>query len=131
MEDNWKELNECLFNNMALQIHVDTRDFYCNFSFTEKEEIPDLCTMVKYRGAFFFTIQEVYKIVERLYRESGGKAGWRMLTFEQNGNWFKYLRIFKTDHGYVIGTNFGENCRFFKRSFWEDARIDKEHLCTH
>lgn len=130
-EEPWKELNENLYVDRALQIHVDTRDFYATFNFTENKEIKDLPTLLKYKGAFFFTIEEVYSLVKRLYLDSGGKAEWRMLTFVEDGNWFKYLRIFKTDYGYLIGTNFRDEYKFYRRSFWLSATVNQEHLHTH
>lgn len=131
MADNWKELDKELFTEDVLQIHCDTRDFHCSFNKETRMEIKDLPTLLKYKKAFFFTIEEVFDLLTRLLKESGGPAGWRMLSFKQNGDWFKYLRIFKTDHGYVIGTSFREEHKFYRRSFWFDAEVEQEHLSTH
>lgn len=123
----WTELDKKHFTNDVLQIHCDTRDFHCSFNHSEKFNVKDLPTLLKYKNAFFFSIDEVFQILERLFVESGGKAEWRMLSFKQNGEWFKYIRIIKTDYGYVIGTDFMDEYKFYKRSFWFDANILKRN----
>ena len=130
MEDIWKELNKELFTDDILQIHCDTRDFHCTFS-KESFEVKDLTTSLKYNKAFFFTIDEVYDLLHKLYLESGGKNKWRMLSFKHDGNWFKYFRIFKTEYGYVLGTSFRETHKFYRKSFFEGAIVDQEHLSAH
>lgn len=130
-QDPWKELNKSLFTNDALKINIDTRDFHCAVISDQHQEVKDIKTLAKYKNRFFFEIEDVFKLVERLYTESGGKVGWRMLSFTQNGNWFKYLRIHKTEYGYLVGADFGRETKYFKKEFWDSATIDQQYLSTH
>lgn len=131
MDEYWKELDKELFTEDVLQIHCDTRDFHCGVNKEEIKLIKDLNTLLKYKNQFFFTIEEVCSVLFRLFEESGGEATWRMLSFKENGNWFKYIRCYKTDHGYLIGNGTGNDTRYFKRSFWFEATVDNEYLHTH
>jgi len=130
-EDYWKELDPSLFNDNVKQTHCDTRDFYCTFNTTDLFIVKDLSVLLKYKNQFFFTIEEVYELLKRLYIESGGKNKWRMLSFKHDGSWFKYFRIYRTDHGYVVGTSFRENHKFYRKPFFEGAIVEQEYLSAH
>lgn len=129
--DQWQKLDKSLFTDEVTRISVDTRDFHCIFNTREVEPVEDYETLKKYHKRFFFTIDEVFSVLERLYNKSGGEASWRMLSFKENGNWFKYLRIHKTDLGYVIGSDFTGTNYVFKRSFWLEAEIENTHPNTY
>lgn len=129
--DQWQKLDKSLFTNDVTRISVDTRDFHCIFNKREIERVADYETLKKYPKRFFFTIDEVYKVLERLFNESGGEVSWRMLSFKENRNWFKYLRIHKTDLGYTIGSDHSGNNHVFNRSFWLEAEIENKHLHDH
>jgi hypothetical protein len=131
MEDVWLPLDRILFTDDVLSMSCDTRDFGIYINKKEPREVKDLPTLLKYKEAFFFTMDEAYDILTRLLKDSGGYAKWRMLSFKENGNWFKYIRVIKTDHGYLIGSDFGREPKFFKRSFWLTAEVEQEHLSTH
>jgi hypothetical protein len=95
---DWDDPNNNRFN-------IDTRDFHCGYHFSD-EVHPDILTISKY-PAFFFTKEEMLKQIERLYTESGGEGEWRMIDLESDDirvrNWrLKYLRIFRTDKGFII-----------------------------
>lgn len=129
--DKWQKLNKELFTDDVTRISCDTRDFACIFNKGIVDPVDNYETLKKYPNRFFFTIEEVYSVIERLYNQSGGEASWRMLSFKENGNWFKYIRIHKTNLGYTIGSDFTGANHVFKRSFWLEAEIENTHLHTH
>lgn len=118
--NDWVELSEVDFTDNATQIHCDTRDFGCFVLHSEIKKIADYPTLKKY-SAFFSTIDEVKDVLIDLYNRSGGAKNWRFLTFVNGyGGWVKYIRIFKTESGYLMGVGEGqEKYRFFKKDFFK------------
>lgn len=104
------ELNDEKFNVFS----IDTRDFHCGYRFEEKPH-KDILTLKKYPSRFFFTEKEVQELIERYYNESGGECDWRWFSFEKGDNgWdFKYIRIWRTDLGFLI-------CNSYNRAFGRD-----------
>ncbi len=96
----------CTKNN---RFNIDTRDFSCGYYY---EETPhkDIETLLKYKDRFFFSLDELKDIINKLYIESGGEKHWRFLSFKsvdkKYDNWnLKYLRIYRTDYGFIICNN--------------------------
>lgn len=95
---------EVNFKDEAIkQFHVDTRDFYVLTGTEPSEKAPDLTKLVKYKDRFFFTAQELKDLIHRYFIDSGGHRKWRLFTLEGMGGWdLKYLRVYRTEHGFVI-----------------------------
>lgn len=94
---------ECPKNN---RFNLDTRDFCCGYLYSDKEH-PDMETLLKYKDRFFVDKTELKSIINRLYIDSGGEKEWRFLSIKTNDKRFndwslKYLRIFRTDHGFIF-----------------------------
>lgn len=89
---------DCPKNN---QFNVDTRDFHVGYRWDEPHK--DYDTLKKYPH-FFLTKDELVDLLERYYMESGGKKRWRLFALETYGfGWeLKYLRIFRSDLGYIV-----------------------------
>lgn len=112
------------------RFHIDTRDFHCGY-FLKDELHPDWKTLVKY-DHFFFTKEEVIKLVERLYEESGGKGGWRMLALVSGDhkvlNWnIKYIRIWRTEKGFLMCNSDNEA---ISKKVWS-CKVEQEYLSHH
>ena len=86
-------------NNM---FSIDTRDFHAGY--TLKEKHPDWSTIKKYQKRFFHTEEEIRKLLDRYYEESGGEREWRFLSLKGFGeDWrMKYLRIWRTELGFIV-----------------------------
>lgn len=106
---DWTTFKDIEFPETEMQFHVDTRDFACS-SLTEKFPI-DISKIKKYPYRFFHTMEEVKNTIRDLYERSGGEGEWRCLWLKGEGakaseNWnLKYLRIYRTDLGFVICGN--------------------------
>ncbi len=88
-------------------ISVDTRDFHCipgecyepiknklrNLPKNKKVEIE------------YKTFQEAKEWIKDLETKSGGKGKWRCIgdKWGRGSGWFKYVRILRTEKGYLIG----------------------------
>lgn len=105
MTDKWKFFKEVDFSDPKIfQYHIDTRDFHC-FTFDECHYIPDFSILTKYPERFFYSPEEVKKLLDRFYAESGGKKDWRYFFLKGNENWdMKYIRIYRTEHGLIVCT---------------------------
>ena len=123
------------------QWHIDTRDFGFTVStvpFEEADSNIRLYWMMisegkrKYHINHFWTPKEAYEIVLKLFKDSGGKAEWRMLSIDSTNkvgmNWnLKYLRIFKTPNGLI----------FCNKDYYVLSKellyssIEKQYLNTH
>lgn len=91
---NW----DCPKNN---RFWIDTRDFHAGYNWSD-EPHKDFDTLKKY-DHFFHTKEEMLKILDRLFEESGGKAKWRFLSTEKSEGWeLKYIRIQRTEKGFLI-----------------------------
>lgn len=113
----WIPFKQVDFTDQTIrQYHVDTRDFcvLCNEEeYPEKTKndrdykpLPDLHVLLKYRGRFFYSDQEVLDLITRLFTESGGEKKWRHLVLEGDGSWrLKYIRIYRTKHGNIVCNN--------------------------
>jgi hypothetical protein len=90
---------ECPKNN---RFNVDTRDFHCGYYWND-EEHPDINTLMKYPH-FFLTKEELITLLDRYYFGSGGEGQWRYFSLENyHEGWdLKYLRIFRTDKGFIV-----------------------------
>jgi hypothetical protein len=90
---------DCPNNN---QFNIDTRDFHVGYKWNEKPH-KDFDTIKKYTD-FFFTKNELVELLERYYDGSGGKCNWRFFALKEYGHdWsLKYLRVFRTDLGFLI-----------------------------
>lgn len=115
---------DCPKNN---RFNVDTRDFHCGY-FWDENEHKDWSTIKKYPH-FFHTKEELVTLLERYYKESGGKCNWRYFTLENHDNgWsLKYLRIFRTDLGYIVCDS--DNVALKKEIL--DRKVDDKYLCDH
>jgi hypothetical protein len=115
---------ECPKNN---RFNVDTRDFHCGYFWSE-EKHPDFETINKYPH-FFHTKEELINLLERYFKESGGKCEWRFFSLDTYGDtWLlKYLRIFRTELGYVICDS---NNHALKKQILS-GKVDQKYLCDH
>ena len=82
-----------------------------------------------------FTKQEIKDSMNKIYIESGGKDGWRMLTFlgdKRSGSWiFKYINIYKLkDDCYIIEGKQNDNAILLSKSVIAKG-INKENLNAH
>lgn len=99
--DNWIPFQKIDWDLLPNQIHVDTRDFYAlksNDVFVHKDKH-------KFNDRFYYTVDEIRELTQRLYDESGGEAEWRYLQLDTFGdNWtLKYLRFYKmSDNRYIM-----------------------------
>lgn len=123
--DKWIPFNEVDFSQPGLTaVHIDTRDFCCNTSFEPLGEkvLRELPTLLKYNSQYFFTEQELKDCIADLYKRSGGNRTWRHLYFKNHNEitgWdFKYLRIFKTEHGFIMGTGRMVKYYFYRKAFF-------------
>lgn len=128
----WKPFKEIDFSDLTVnQFHVDTRDFKCN-AFEKEVDIAlsNWDAIEKYPEHFYHTSEEIMKLLNRLYEESGGEGQWRFLTLKKNdvelfGNWqLKYIRIYRFDEGLLVivrsNTDYSESI--------EGIGLDKEML---
>lgn len=80
---------------------IDTRDFHAGYGWRD-EPHSDFDTLKKY-PRFFWTKEDLVKLLERYFTEAGGKAKWRYFTLEGINNWrLKYIRIARTELGFII-----------------------------
>lgn len=105
MKKYWRPYQEVDWDRFK-QYRIDTRDFYCICS--NDDHTLDLSKTKKNPKRYFFDKMELMELLERLFEESGGEGGWRMLTLigeasHRTSNWqLKYISIFRTDKGFVI-----------------------------
>lgn len=127
-KDHWvffKEIDwECPKNN---KFNVDTRDFHCGYHWDD-EGHPDISTLKNYPH-FFLTKDELITLLDRYYTESGGEAEWRFFSLENyRMGWdLKYLRIFRTDMGFIVCNS---NNKALKKEVL-DGKVYQELLHTH
>ena len=103
------EQNEWIFykdldweDKLNNKFNIDTRDFHAGYLFEEKTH-PDYSTLKKYPN-FFFTLDELKKLLHRYYIQSGGENEWRFFSLINLGkDWsLTYLRIWRTELGFII-----------------------------
>jgi hypothetical protein len=90
--------------------HIDTRDFHVlqQTEDNEKFDIEKYPKIKKHPQRYFFTDEEIITEITRLYIESGGQIGWRMLSLMNEGKrvsvyWqLKYIRIHRLPLGLII-----------------------------
>jgi hypothetical protein len=102
--DNWIFFREVKWDEQMQQAHVDTRDFHVSVVNEPSEKTPDLTRLVKLKEQFFHSVDELKALLERYYLESGEEreGNWRFFCLEGHTNWFKYIRILKTEHGWLV-----------------------------
>lgn len=132
MED-WIPLADVNFSDPKIkQYHVDTRDFHCICN-TEENNKLDLTKIINYPDRFFLAADDVRRILERLFNESGGSVTWRMLNLTGPAepisfNWgFKYIRIYRHPLGLIMCNSRSVAMR---RDYW-DCPVDQEYLNAH
>lgn len=130
-KDSWvffKDIDwNCPKNN---RFNIDTRDFHVGYLY-KKELHPDWNIISKYKH-FFHTETELKDLIERLHEESGGVGKWRMLSLisedKRVNNWLmKYLRIFRTEKGFVV-------CNSDYKALTKQllsCNVNKKHLSHH
>lgn len=101
-QDEWvffREIDwDCPNNNV---FWIDTRDFHCGYNFKEKPH-KDFDKLKKHEH-FFHTKQELVDLIERYFKESGGRQKWRFFNLKGVDNWnMKYIRIARTELGYIV-----------------------------
>lgn len=112
------------------QFNIDTRDFHVGYRFEDKPH-KDMATFKKY-PEFFHTKDELVSLIQRYFDESGGDGEWRYFSLKGNNNdvsgWdLKYLRIWRTDLGFVICNS---NHRALRKSILA-LPVNLEHLSKH
>jgi hypothetical protein len=100
--NNWIFFREIEWDDQTQQIHVDTRDFHVLKINEICEETPELHKVIKYKERFFHSINEVKALLERYFNDSGGLKKWRKLSIKGIDGWFKYIRILKTEYGWIV-----------------------------
>lgn len=129
---DWIPFTDLDFNDGNTCYHIDTRDF-CGIGNDHTEDI-DLHKTLKNPNEYFHTEGEIKDLLKRYYEESGGEAGWRMISLDgyakfRTQNWqLKYIRIFKLEQGLVI-YNPTEKFLFGKRML--ACPINQKFLHTH
>lgn len=107
---DWKLYSEIDFSDTEiLKINIDTRDFHCSTQTIKDDILPfkSFSAFDKNPSRFTHTKDELIELLDRLYKESGGKGKWRYLMLDSpskgTGNWdMKYLRVFKLDDYFVV-----------------------------
>ena len=105
-KDEWIPYKELDLEDEKFNVFsIDTRDFHAGYRF-EKKSHPDYGIIKKYPH-FFHTKDEIVALLDRYFIESGGKGEWRYFDLDINvsavNNWnVKYLRIWRTDKGFVV-----------------------------
>ena len=138
MQDKWIIYSELdLESNLT---RIDTRDFHGYSDDCSGDEMKLIFEKVKqkYRddnSDTVFTKQEIKDSMNKIYIESGGKVGWRMLTFlgdKRSGSWiFKYINIYKLkDDCYIIEGKQNDNAILLSKSVIAKG-INKENLNAH
>ena len=125
---NWvffKEIDwDCPKNN---RFNIDTRDFHVGYYWSD-EGHPDMATLKNYPH-FFLTRDELTTLLDRYYDESGGEGDWRYFSLEsyKHGWDLKYLRIFRTDMGFIV-------CNSSNKALKKEilnGKVDQEYLSKH
>ena len=105
-ENEWVFFQSIDWNDPKFnKFNIDTRDFHVGYN-KQEENHPDYNTLIKY-DRFLYTLDELSNIINRLFKESGGKGNWRMLSLESEDdrvtNWnLKYIRIWRSPSGFII-----------------------------
>ena len=116
-KEGWLKLDDLTleYAELSATIHVDTRDFHVNFSFEQQLEGNAL----KFRKGItnnkkvdYLTFTEVLNRLKEWKEKSGGEKDTRLI-FHDVWGWFKYVRIFKTEKGYVWCSSISDEYRFF------------------
>jgi hypothetical protein len=107
MEDKWEFYQEVNFEDESInQYHLDTRDFHCSTNSKINKDV-NFDKLKKYPERFFNTPKEVKDFLDRIFKDSGDRKKWRMLTLDSTdkrmGGWnMKYIRIHRTELGLVV-----------------------------
>ncbi len=143
MENKWNpDISEINFSDdVTTQWHIDTRDF----GFILSQKVFDAKTLEndfrqsyvrikkpKYFPTHFWTPEEAKEIIDKLFKDSGGEAKWRMLSIPSvkgdGMNWkLKYIRIYKTPNGLIFVNNEKE---ILSKELL-NSPINQEYLHTH
>lgn len=109
MTDNWIPYKEVdWFSEEIKQVHIDTRDFHALVRNEPNEKTPDLEKVIQLKERFFFNPDDIKALIERYHTDSGGERKWRFFCLEKHKHWFKYIRILKTEHGWLVCDNYLE-----------------------
>lgn len=123
-QNEWIPYRELDLNDKKYNVFsIDTRDFHSGYRF-EKNNHPDYETIKNYPH-FFHTEEEIWKLLDRYFEESGGKGKWRFFMIEGMDNWnMKYIRIWRTDLGFVVCNSIHQ--ALSKQTL--NAPVSQEHL---
>lgn len=104
-DEGWIELSRLSndYAQLSSVIHVDTRDFCINFSFESQLKLTHknfINSLIKNKSVDYLTFEEVISRLEDWKLKSGGEKEWRLIEHKEKG-WFKYIRIFRTEKGFV------------------------------
>jgi hypothetical protein len=138
MENKWKPYSQL---DLAFNLtRIDTRDFHGYNDDCSDKEITEIFSKVKkkYRddnSDTCFTRHEIEHYLDKMFIESGGKVGWRFLSFlgdKRSGSWiFKYINIYKLKEDcYIIEGKQNNDAILLSKSVIEKG-INKEHLSAH
>lgn len=118
-KEGWLPLSDLTeeYANLSAKIHVDTRDFHFNVSFeSQLEQLAiKFCKELTYsKKVDYLTYKEMIARLEEWKEKTGGEKKWRDMYHTHLG-WFKYVRIFRTEKGFVWCSNSqsGEGYRFY------------------
>jgi len=128
-KDEWMHYTQIDFTDEKFNyFSIDTRDFHCNACFTELPKLDLHCT-AKNPDKVYFTVDELKKLLDRYFTESGGNAKWRMFSLEGycRGWEMKYLRIIRLKKGFVVCTNFREVYTVHKKKNLQ-LPVERKHL---
>jgi hypothetical protein len=115
--EGWLDLSELTkeYAELSAIIHVDTRDFHVNFSFESQleQKAKKFLKEISYnKKVDYLTFEQIIDRLKNWKEESGGEAKWRLINHKTYG-WFKYVRIFRTESGYVWCSSLCGEYRFF------------------
>ena len=110
-KNEWVFFRDIDFNDPDInQFNIDTRDFHVGYTVESGIEQLNLNKIYKY-DHFFHTTEEVLHTLNLLFEGSGGRVTWRSLYLTGDAARFcsgwelKYLRIIRTEKGWVICNN--------------------------
>lgn len=127
--NSWKYIDYIVINDDTKQVHCDTRDFHCLIAddkFTLKGNPQITRNMHKHK--FRIKRDEIVDFLKKLETISGGKAAWRMLSFDIHTSWLKYIRIYHIQNDTFVVCN-RDNKPIEWRILTED-NLRKEYLAT-
>lgn len=133
--DKWIPYQQLPWNDMSIpSYHIDTRDFK-GIAGEPPEHVIDLHKTRKYPHNYFYTVEEIVKLLDRYSNESGGlDVKWRMFSLTgtarfRTSNWqLKYIRIYRTIMGFVV---YDSQSKFLYPKDMLNEPIEQEYLNSH